>query len=103
MSPWSWLLAACAVAYATKLAGFLVPDRWLASPGMIRITTAMTVALLAALTATTAFSGMPGPMLDARLGALVAAGLALWWRLPFLAVVVIGAVIAALLRVAGLP
>jgi hypothetical protein len=36
--------------------------------------------------------------LDARAGALIAAGIALWLRVPFLGVVIIGAVTAALLR-----
>lgn len=29
MSQWLWVLAACLVAYLTKLAGYLVPTRWL--------------------------------------------------------------------------
>ena len=36
--------------------------------------------------------------LDARLGALLVAALALWLRAPFLLVVILGAVAAALLR-----
>jgi hypothetical protein len=40
-------------------------------------------------------------VLDARVGALVVAGVALWLRAPFLAVVILGALTAALLRWAG--
>ena len=29
---WLWLLLACVAAYATKLAGYLMPARWLRSP-----------------------------------------------------------------------
>ncbi|NLE17121.1 MAG: AzlD domain-containing protein, partial [Propioniciclava sp.] len=41
-------------------------------------------------------------MLDARLAALGAAAVALWLRAPYLVVVVVGAIAAALARLAGL-
>ena len=46
---------------------------------------------------------MSSTPLDARALSLVAAGLALWFRAPFLLVVIIGAAAAALGRLAGLP
>jgi hypothetical protein len=49
-----------------------------------------------------AFSAGQTLTFDARLGALIAGGLALWLRVPFLGVVVIGAVAAALIRLASL-
>jgi len=98
---WFWLLAACALALATKLLGYLVPARWLQEPRMHQVTTAMTVGLLAALVTTNTFAENASLTLDARLGALTAALLALSLRAPFLLVVLAGAGAAALLRLAS--
>lgn len=98
MSLWTWLLLASLVAYATKLAGYLIPARWLENEHMTRVAGTLTIGLLASLTAVNAFSAGQALALDARAGALIAAGIALWLRAPFLAVVVIGAASAAALR-----
>ena len=93
-----WLLLACAAAYAIKLAGYLVPPRWLENARMTRVAGTLTIGLLASLTAMNAVSAGQGVVLDARLGALAAAALALLLRLPFLGVVLAGALAAAVLR-----
>ena len=98
---WVWLLLACAIAYLTKLAGYLMPARWLRSPRMTRVAGALTIALLAALTVLNTASAGAQLALDARVVALAAAALALWARLPFLAVVLLGAAAAALARALG--
>lgn len=100
MSLWAWILLASAVAYATKLAGYLVPARWLENDHMTRIAGTLTIGLLASLTAVNTFSAGSSLVIDARIGALVAAGIALWLRVSFLGVVVIGAGTAAMLRFA---
>lgn len=102
MSLTGWLLLACAAAFATKLAGYLVPPRWLENERMTRVAGTLTIGLLASLTAMNAFAGAAGPTLDARLGALLVAGVALWLRAPFLLVVALGAAAAALLRWVGM-
>ncbi len=99
---WEWLLLACAVAFLTKLAGYLVPARWLQGPRMVRVTGAVTIGLLASLVVVNTFAGGQQLVLDARAGALAAAIVALLCRVPFLGVVVIGAAAAALLRLAGI-
>ncbi|WP_313343113.1 AzlD domain-containing protein [Stenotrophomonas sp.] len=101
MSLWGWLLLACAAAYAIKLAGWRVPARWLESPRMSRVAGTLTIGLLASLTAMNAVASGAAVALDARLGALAVAAIALLLRLPFLLVVVLGAVAAAMLRWAG--
>ena len=101
MSLWGWILLASAVAYATKFIGYLVPARWLENDHMTRVAGTLTIGLLASLTAMNAFSAGQSLSIDARVGALIAAAIALWLRVPFLGVVIIGAVVAALLRVAG--
>ncbi|MGE5946387.1 MAG: AzlD domain-containing protein [Betaproteobacteria bacterium] len=102
MALWGWLLLASAAAYAIKLAGYLVPARWLENEHMSRVAGTLTIGLLASLTAMNTFSAGAALALDARLGALLAAAVALWLRAPFLLVVVVGALAAALLRLAGI-
>jgi len=98
---WFWVLAACGLAYALKFVGYLVPDRVLDDPRVGRVAGTVTVGLLAALVVMNAFGAGQALVLDARLGALVVAGVALWLRAPFLLVVVLGAVAAAVLRLLG--
>ena len=101
MSQWWWIILGCAVAYATKLSGYLVPRRWLESERALRVAGCLTIGLLASLTAMNAFVSGHAVVLDARLGALVAAAIALILKAPFLVVVISGAAAAALLRLAG--
>ena len=98
MSLWTAILLACAAAFATKLAGYAVPARWLHSPRMHRVAGALTVALLASLTVMNTVAHGSALVLDARLAALAVAALALWLRTPFLLVVVSGAAAAAAVR-----
>lgn len=95
---WAWIALASAVAYATKLLGYSLPARWLSNPRMGVIAGSLTVALLASLTVMNTLASGTHIVFDARLGALAAAALALRLRLPFLAVVVIGALACAMLR-----
>ena len=98
MTLWGFILLACAATYLTKLAGYAVPARWLQNPRMTRVAGAITVALLASLTVMNTFAAGTALVIDARLASLAAAVLALWLRLPFLLVVVLGAVAAGLVR-----
>ena len=98
MTLWGFILLACAATYLTKLAGYAVPARWLQNPRMTRVAGAITVALLASLTVMNTFAAGTALVIDARLASLEAAALALWLRLPFLLVVVLGAVAAGLVR-----
>ena len=102
MSLWGWILVASAVAYATKLSGFLVPARVLENEHMTRVAGTLTIGLLASLTAMNALSVGQTLSIDARVGALVVAAIALALRTPFLGVVAAGAATAALLRFCGI-
>ena len=95
MPLWGWILLASVVAYATKFVGYLVPARWLENDHMTRVSGKLTIGLLDSLTAMNAFSTGQALSIDARIGALIAAAVALWLRVPFLGVVIIGAVVAA--------
>ncbi|MBP6119763.1 MAG: AzlD domain-containing protein [Giesbergeria sp.] len=98
MSLWLAILVGAAATYLTKLSGYAVPARWLSNPRMTRVAGAITVALLSALTVMNTFASGTGLVLDARLAALAVAALALWARLPFLLVVLLGAGAAGVVR-----
>ena len=101
MSLWIWLLTACALAYAWKLVGYLVPAALLENPRTSRIAGTMTIGLLASLTVVNAVASGQQLAADGRLGSLAAAAVALAFRAPFLVVVIAGAGTAAVLRLAG--
>ena len=101
MTLWMWLLLSCLLAYAWKLLGYLVPASVLRDPRMSRIAGTMTIGLLASLTIVNTVASGQTLVLDARLGALAAAGVALMLRAPFLVVVLAGAGAAAGLRLLG--
>ncbi|HEY7718637.1 MAG TPA: AzlD domain-containing protein [Pedococcus sp.] len=102
MSTWAAVLLACALGFALKYAGYLVPPAWLSGERVGRVTSALPVALLAALVAVQTFTTVDGSLvLDARAVAVGVALLALALRAPFLLVVVLAALTAALLRLAG--
>jgi hypothetical protein len=100
---WVALVVASAVCFALKLAGHLVPEHWLARPRVARTAALVTVALLSALVAVQAATTGRELVADARLPALVVAAVALVLRAPFVVVVVLAAVTAAVLRAIGMP
>lgn len=103
MSTWTTVLLSCGLAYALKLAGYLVPEHLLDGPHVSRIVRLLPVALLAALIAVQAFAGDGGALvMDARAAALLVAIIALCLRAPFLVVVIAAAVTAAALRSLGI-
>lgn len=103
MSLWFWVLASVVAAYAIKVSGYLLPRRLLDRPVVVRLATGLTVGLLASLTVLNTVGKGQGVVLDSRMLALGAAAIALWLKAPYLLVVVVGAVAAALGRLAGLP
>jgi Branched-chain amino acid transport protein (AzlD) len=104
MSTWTAVLIASALAFALKLLGHLVPETWLDGDRTTRITSALPIALLAALVAVQTVTTSTGsPALDSRAAAVGVAIVALLLRAPFLVVVVVAAAVAAGLRLLGLP
>ena len=103
MTLWWWILVACVVGFLTKLLGYLVPKKWLTNPRVARVAGTITIGLLASLTIANTVASGQTLAVDARLGALVAAAVALWLKAPFLVVVIVGAAAAAGLRLLGLP
>lgn len=95
---WSAVLALAAGAYALKLAGWLVPARLVDDPRVRRGAVLVPVALLAALVVVQAFADGRTLVLDPRAAGLAAGAVALALRAPFLVLVVVAAVTAALVR-----
>jgi uncharacterized membrane protein len=96
MTLWGAVIVAALIAFALKLAGFLVPESVLSHPRARRVTAAIPVAMLAALVATQTLGGPDGTLVvDARVAAVGVAVVALLLRAPFIVVVVLGAVTAA--------
>ncbi len=99
---WAAVIGCGVGCYLLKLAGMSVPERVLAHPVVRRTADLLPVVLLAALVAVQVFvtRGPDGPELtiDARLAGLVAAFVALLLRLPFIVVVFVAALTAALVR-----
>ena len=98
---WAAVLGSCAVAYAIKLSGHLVPQRVLQRP-LVRASAALfPVALLSALLGIQTLISKGVFVADARIPAMAAAALALRARWPFIAVVAVAAVVAAGVRALG--
>jgi hypothetical protein len=95
------ILIASAAVYSWKFLGYLVPARFLERPVVSRTASLLTVALLAALLATQAFTTQSEIRFDGRVIALLVSAALLKFRAPFLVVVLAAAVVAALLRTLG--
>lgn len=89
--------------YGLRLVGVVLGDRLHLSPGVARLLPLSAVALLAALAATAALTNAGGFAGVARPVGVLAGVIAAWLRLPFVAVVLIAAAVAAGLRLAGIP
>lgn len=99
MNVWTAVLLTAAGCYLCKLLGLSVPTGLLDRPAVRRFTALAPIALLAALTALQTFGhGGQGLAVDPRAAGLLAAGVALWRRAPFLVVVLVAVAVTALLR-----
>ena len=98
MSTWTAVLLASAGCFALKLLGWSVPARLLADDRVRRGVVLLPLALLSALVVVQTFADRTSLVLDARAGGLAVAAVALVLRAPFLVVVGLAALTAALLR-----
>ncbi len=98
MNTWTIILIASIAVLLLKMAGYLVPPTLVEKPTPTRITTLLTIALLAGLVSTETLASGGQIVFDARVPAvLVAAGL-FALRVPFVLVIIAAAVVAALIR-----
>ena len=97
----STVIFASLAVYSWKILGFLIPDRLIGERGRL-IAERMTVSLLAALVMLQGFSTQSDLVLDARAASLVVAGALLALMVPYIFVVLAGALVAAGVRLLGL-
>ncbi|MFN2538293.1 MAG: AzlD domain-containing protein, partial [Mycobacteriales bacterium] len=95
---WTAVLLTAAGCFGFKAAGWAVPSTVLNRPQLRRAATLLPVALLSALVVTQVFAHGRHLTVDARVVSLGVAALCLWWRLPFLVVVIAAAAAAGLVR-----
>ena len=96
---WVLVIVTSAGCFALKLAGYLIPARVLDHPRVRALVDMMPVALLAALVVVEAVASGRHIHLDAaRLAGVAVGAVAVWRKAPFLAVVVLAGLTAALLR-----
>ena len=98
---WAAIILGSLGCWIEKLLGYLVPASVLRNPWLMRVAILSPVALLAALVAVQTFGDGQALTLDARAAGLAVAIIALILRAPFLVVIVVSAVTAALLRATG--
>lgn len=98
---WVAVLAACALGFVTKYAGYRVPESLVDGPRRSRIIGLLPVALLAGLLVTQTVGGGDSITLDARLAAVALAVVLMWRRVNFVIVVFGAAALAAALRALG--
>ena len=95
---WTAIIITGIGCYLLKLAGLSVPGALLERPVVQRIADLLPVALLAALIGVQVFATGTHLAVDARLAGLLAALVALVLRAPFIVVVLVAALTAALIR-----
>jgi uncharacterized membrane protein len=98
---WPTILIASGAAYALKLLGYVVPQRWLDTPASRHVTALIPVALLSALIGIWTFVDGASVGIDARVPGVVAALVALLLRAPFLIVIISAAAVTAGVRAMG--
>jgi len=101
MTVWQIILLASIAVLSLKLVGYLVPPRVLETPTAARTANLVTVALLSALIVVQTVSVGQQLVLDARLPAIVVAAGLLAIRTPFILVIIVAALTAAVLRMLG--
>lgn len=102
MNLWTIVFIASLGVFAVKLVGYLVPASILARPRPTRIANLLTVAMLSALVAVQTLGAGESIVLDARIPAVVLAAGLFALRVPYIIVVLVAGVVAALLRNFGL-
>jgi branched-subunit amino acid transport protein len=95
---WAGILVMIAACFALKYAGLSVPTSVLQHTVTVRAVELIPAGLLGALIAVQVFADGSSVQLDARLLALGVAAVLLTLRVPFLPMVVVSALVAALAR-----
>ncbi len=93
---WIAVIGTSLIAFALKFIGQSVPQKWLASPRIIRISALIPIALLSALVAIQSFTEKTTLVVDHRVVGISVAIIALFLKAPFPVVVIAAAATSAL-------
>lgn len=102
MTLWLAVILGSLAVWALKTSGYLIPQRLVDNAVMARVAAVVTVALLASLVASQTLQSATGIEIDARVPALGAAAVLLYYRAPFLIVLLAAGGVAAGLRLFGI-
>lgn len=95
---WAAVLITAGGCFVQKLAGWSLPARWLEAPRLQRAAALLPLALLAALVVVQTLGHGRAIEVDERAAGVAAGGIAAALRQPFIVIVLVAAVTAALLR-----
>lgn len=98
---WAAVLLGSLGCYLEKLLGFILPPTLLDRPMIRSVAALLPIAMLSALVAVQTFGDGQSLVIDARVAGVAVAFVALLLRAPFLVVVLVAAISAALLRAFG--
>lgn len=101
MTIWLGVIVASLLVWALKNAGYVIPQRFVEGAFLSRVAALVTVALLASLVVSQAMQEGGAIVLDARVPAIGVAAILLYFRAPFLLVLVAAGVVAGGLRFFG--
>jgi branched-subunit amino acid transport protein len=102
MTLWLAVITAGVVVWALKTSGYAIPQKFVEGAAMSRVAAVVTVALLSSLVFSQTFQSSEGLTLDARLPAVAVAAVLLYYKAPFLLVLLGAGFVAAGLRFFGL-
>ena len=94
---WIGVIGTSVIAYALKLAGHSVPEKYLTNPRMLRINTLIPIALLSALVGVQTITQEGKWAIDQRLAGVSVAVIALTLKAPYFIVVISAAITSAIL------
>jgi hypothetical protein len=97
MTFWVVVVGTSLVCFLTKVAGYVIPAKWLRHERVQRINALMPIVLLSALVAVQTLTEKTRLVLDHRLGGVAVAVIALLLRAPFPVVVLSAAATSALI------
>jgi hypothetical protein len=104
MNLWLAIILASIAVYSWKYIGHLIPTRLLNNPKILRVSSMLTIALMAGLVGVQAFVTQGHFHADSRIPAVLAAALLNILKVPFVVMVALAALVAALCRqVLGWP
>jgi branched-subunit amino acid transport protein len=102
MTLWLAVILASLVVWALKTSGYVIPRKFVENAVMARVAAVVTVALLASLVASQTLQSPEGISIDARVPAMGVAAVLLYYKAPFLVVLIAAGLVAAGLRFFGI-